>query len=516
MTDYDPGLWKNSPFPPREWQADALPACIDAAESGTNGVVSAIMGAGKSLVIGALVDWYSDAGGQGQSNAPPCIISTPTIDLVDQLYDTVTDFLHPMNVGKYYTHSKDTHHPIIVTCLPSVGGLFEEMRESGQSEIGLWIADECHRTECDSIKDPYMEMEVGSLIGFSATPFRNLESETLSLFQEELYDYGPYQAMKDGVIVEPRPVHFEKGAKVTPDDFDKSCIHLIDHLVDDKGIDEPIRGICNAKTIDGAESFAGQLTDYGYRAKPVHSQHDEEWNDRAMSELKVGEIDVVVHVNKLSEGVDFPWLKWLCLRRPTSSKVRFCQEVGRALRAYEGKEYAWILDPHYLFNSFGFKYEAAIGGLYDMDGLDDQEEAEYSIGDALDEMRDMMEAGTDSMFDLMDTDDQGTPVKVLEPVQSWICNTKIKLKAEGIVEPEVTSRGWRDDPVTSGQKQYISILKEDFMRGPQHSLSERRRDTLRSAFRCLDRGSLTKGDASDLIDILKVLNSRGQWPQELQ
>jgi hypothetical protein len=63
----------------------------------------------------------------------------------------------------------------------------------------------------------------------------------------------------------------------------------------------------------------------------------------------------------LSEGADYPWLRWLCLRRNVDSRVRFIQEVGRALRSYPGKIEAVLLDPNDLFGSFRISYEEALG-----------------------------------------------------------------------------------------------------------------------------------------------------------
>ena len=37
----------------------------------------------------------------------------------------------------------------------------------------------------------------------------------------------------------------------------------------------------------------------------------------------------------LAEGVDLPWLEWLCLRRGAGSRVRLAQEVGRVVRTYQ-------------------------------------------------------------------------------------------------------------------------------------------------------------------------------------
>jgi superfamily II DNA or RNA helicase len=52
-------------------------------------------------------------------------------------------------------------------------------------------------------------------------------------------------------------------------------------------------------------------------------------------------------------------------RRDVTSRVRVCQEAGRILRSYPGKDHADIYDPLGLFDKFKLTYEAALGGMRD-------------------------------------------------------------------------------------------------------------------------------------------------------
>ena len=108
-------------------------------------------------------------------------------------------------------------------------------------------------------------------------------------------------------------------------------------------------GVVSALNIDDAESYAGYLNRYGIKSAAIHSKMRRSDRDRLLNSLKNGSLKCLVHVSLLAEGVDMPWLSWLCLRRPVGSRVRFVQEVGRVLRAHPEKEIAYILDPHDLF-----------------------------------------------------------------------------------------------------------------------------------------------------------------------
>ena len=55
-------------------------------------------------------------------------------------------------------------------------------------------------------------------------------------------------------------------------------------------------------------------------------------NARIIAEYKAGQLDVLINVNILTEGVDLPKTKSVFLARPTVSKILMTQMVGRALR----------------------------------------------------------------------------------------------------------------------------------------------------------------------------------------
>ena len=59
--------------------------------------------------------------------------------------------------------------------------------------------------------------------------------------------------------------------------------------------------------------------------------------DRLVQEYRDGLIDVVVNVDILGEGVDFPEVEFIQLARPTLSLSKYLQQVGRGMRIAEGK-----------------------------------------------------------------------------------------------------------------------------------------------------------------------------------
>lgn len=343
---FSPANWGG--LTPRQWQ----PKCLNAI---TNrllttepaGIVRAIMGSGKSIVIAELaatiqMPWES-----------PVVITTSSILLVKQIRKTVASRVKgKKTVGCFYTESKQTGTDIIIACTPSVPELAKRLASIGRG-CGLWIADEVHRSECDTIKNAHEAFNPLKAIGFTATPFRASTKQNITLFHELLYDYGPSEALKDGVVVSWK-IQPWNGPETPVDDV---CVIMIRrHIERGEGV-----GIVNASTIVDAEAFTARLNSEGIKSNFVHSKLRKDKIDQRLGDLKNGKITCIVHVSLLCEGADYPWLRWMCLRRDVSSRVRFLQEIGRCLRAFEGKQEAIFDDPNDLFGLHRITYEAALG-----------------------------------------------------------------------------------------------------------------------------------------------------------
>ncbi|MFH1569163.1 MAG: DEAD/DEAH box helicase family protein [Gemmatimonadota bacterium] len=341
MLTFSPPSWPGCT--PRRWQEEAFAATVAhmgfmAAEPA---VVSAIMGAGKSLLVAELAACVELPRNQ------TVVVSTSTEHLVEDLSQSIGRRCR-MNrhVGVWYGRRKRMGD-VVVACTPSVPALAGELRARGLG-VALWIADEAHRTECSTILDAHHVLDPAHTLGVTATAFRADKWETMSLFKKLIYRYGVAQAQADGVVVPWRIVHSPEGG-----DLDATCLALAREAVGP--------GVANAVDIEDAKAFAALLTGAGIPAQAVHSLLHPRQRRKILEDLARGRLRCVVHVNMLSEGVNFPWLRWMLLRRQVESKVRFMQEAGRMLRSSPGKTEATFYDVHDLFGSFQLSYAEALG-----------------------------------------------------------------------------------------------------------------------------------------------------------
>ena len=481
---------------PRRWQAECYAILLQhySVPQPTPACVRAIMGSGKSILEAQI------AASAQLATKDVIVVSTSNIFLVQQLERTFRERLEgdgimtSQRVGTYYTHGKDVSQPIIITCLPSLPELAERLKMRGRI-VAMWIADEFHRTETDLIKASQIALMPRSVLGFTATPFRADDEERLTLAQKLLYDYGPAVALADKNVVVPWRIIAWTGGETTLDD---ACMQMT------KDAHGP--GMFNAICIRDAEEFAKTLNAAGVTAEAVHSKMGEATVKHRLDALRKGDLKAVVHVAMLQEGADFPWLRWLCMRRPVGSKVRFAQEIGRTLRYWkdpvtgEEKTEAVLYDPHSLASVFSLDYAAVLGGEYGVDAPDQQpDEAELMAKAMQDSLFGMMEA-------LVGAKATQAPLSVT-PLAAYLTELINAFDVCHLIERRIASRRWRAESVTA--KQMASLPKMRWASGrkcvpPMH---QEALSMLTGQGECM-----TRGVASDLLTILHSLADTKKWP----
>ena len=457
----------------RAWQAAALEKLRAEWKPGQAVVVRAVMGAGKSILMATVA-------GKMKGKV---LVTAPSVKLVDQLAETIASVTGE-SVGRYFTHAKSIER-ITVACYPSLVAL----AETGYT-CDVWIADECHRTETDTTHAALEKLGARWILGFSATPYLSDEGRRLTLFDRQIYEYGVADAIRDGVVVPP-DVRYYGGESM---DINMACLEMIEHA------EGP--GIVSAASIDDANAFAWLANEHGLASASIHSRLTRAEQAELIKRLRTGELHHLVHVNMLTEGVDLPWLRWLCARRPNVSRIRFAQEVGRVLRAHPGKTSAVIYDVNNLFGRRKLTYDEALGEVPPPDKTDD-EIAAFELDFVLASVKEEREKG--------DSEGQyvhGVPAKILEPVAQYIRTTRILMQVCGHMADTITPGAWQAQPVTVAQIEMLERVGAQLplWLPPQHAKA------LHAAI-CAAH-VLKKGDVSDLISVLKVLKKLQKWPVE--
>ena len=154
----------------RRWQEEAIPLGLQSLQDGVRGVIQATTGSGKSVTVAETIrQWRASRPGDR------VVVTTPTVNLVEQLGGTLRSILGNDAVGLFYTKKKQHDRPITVVCNPSVPMLVAATK--GQRP-DVWICDEMHRSESrkadyDSEDDAVEALNPVRRLGLTATPFLN-------------------------------------------------------------------------------------------------------------------------------------------------------------------------------------------------------------------------------------------------------------------------------------------------------------------------------------------------------
>jgi len=438
-----------------------LPIVREALSRGDAGVVSAVTGAGKSILIAELVRLAL-----ARSPDRVVLVTTPTRALVNQLSATIASRVGSERVGRYFTSAKEADRAVVVTCNPSTMALYADLTAL-RRPVGLAVVDECHGSESDTLRQSLPLIAPRWKVGFTATPFRSLPKQSLTLWSRVVYRYTFDDALRDGVLVPFRAIGWDGRGT---DDADEVCLGLIRAHAEGPGI-------VSAVSIEDAEQYAETLTRGGISAQAIHSKQPAAVQADRLRALEAGELAALVHVSLLAEGVDLPWLRWLCMRRAVQARVRFVQELGRVLRVHPGKTHALLFDPHELLGLHGIAHPEAIGEI-----LEEQAEGE--------------ERGPQDQGDRSRTI---PPAAAVGEILRWARGLVLAFQAANLVKP-LAARAWTWRTEPASDRQTAHLLR---MAWVLRYVPEPHQEVARVAFQCPER--LKRGGTSDLLRVLHAV-----------
>jgi superfamily II DNA or RNA helicase len=541
--------WQGHKKTPHPWQQEALQLAIADLmdDSDKRSVVRACTGSGKSLVQVEICNVLYPSLAKNER----IILSVPKQRLVDQMFEDLNTRI-PGKVRKWYQYERKTDRPIIVACHnsmmeggvrcmtcnppsakeiarrarkkipyiplegtalqkavpilrcthfdsfvydPTPNSLAVRMVQQGLT-VRFWVADEIHQTECSRILSWALLAQPIRRVGFTATPYRTVESQHITLFEEQIYHYGITEAVEDGIIVPPRFVDYE-GSEA---DINMQTLEMI--------WDAEGPGIVNAWDINDAEDYAGFLTTHGFPAKAIHSELSKGEQRLRERDLMRGRLRALVHVNLLSEGRNFPWLRWIALRRSTlrydedgnvayatMSRTRFAQEVGRVLRTYKDKAEAVIYDPNGLRSRLNLSYEEVLGLPPGFEVLAIRERTEEELPRPEDVPADCVPlAGILSMKN---------------PVVRWLTKTAHWLKAEGHAPWTPRQGTGRREPLIE-QYQRLASMGEPVA---EMMLPAVTAEGIRKGVKTALRRKLSRTQMEDLLFIMEAVVRLKRWPE---
>ncbi|MEP5764949.1 MAG: DEAD/DEAH box helicase family protein [Halieaceae bacterium] len=343
---------------PRDYQQSA----IDAVESHRgNGRKSALIvmatGLGKSLVANQLIANELD-----RNREQEVLVLAHTNDLVKQLEASSWSQLkkhwstHLWCDGEVPAYAGG----VVFATWQSVFAAIKR-GEDLDRKFGLVVVDEAHHSPSASYSQLLAELNPNMLVGLTATPWRGDDRSLKEIYGDPVYTMDVVQGMQRGFLAEVDyrmlvdGLDWEGIAERTKQGLTVKNLNELLILPDrDSAIVESIadeiekvpdpRVLVFCKSIEHAERIQPMFAAFGIRAAVIHSKLDRVQRFKSLSSFRRGDIDVLISVEMLNEGIDVPEVNIIAFMRVTHSRRIFIQQLGRGLRVSGTKEKVVVLD----------------------------------------------------------------------------------------------------------------------------------------------------------------------------
>lgn len=222
------------------------------------------------------------------------------------------------------------------------------------------LFDEGHHNAADSWIKVNEKFPAAKFTSFTATPLR---ADGKKVEGTPIYRFPIAAAIREGFIkdiatrrLEPAKIEFiyqgsqrrhtlaevmdlrdkdwfSKGVALAPEcnrNIADAAIQCMHELREGSAYKHQI--IAAACSIDHAKSICSIFRERGLTAEVIHSDLPEEERDEVRRKIRKQELDVVVHVQMLGEGADYPTLSVAAIFRPYRNLVPYVQFVGRIMR----------------------------------------------------------------------------------------------------------------------------------------------------------------------------------------
>lgn len=348
----------------RDYQEEAVESVFKYYESGNRGnpIIVAATGAGKSVIIGALIKKIMTLYQEQR-----IIMITHVKELIAQNHEKLINFWPDAPAGIYSAglERKDTDDAIICAGIQSA---FRCPEAFGHRD--LIFIDECHTL---SPKDTGMYMsfikalrEINpkiKVIGFSATPWRlkggSLLDQKPKIFTDIIYEIGIRELVdrkflcplvgKSSIV----QADLSKVSKLAGE-FNLSQAETVlsqDELTN-RAFEEIYRLASNRKHflffcsgVEHSKRINDILISRGWNSHVITGETSKEYREKVLYDFKhATKRCALVNNAVLTTGIDLPNIDCIVLLRATASSVLYIQMLGRGMRLHPNKKDCLLLD----------------------------------------------------------------------------------------------------------------------------------------------------------------------------
>jgi len=351
-------MWSNKKHELRAYQSQA----VDMVEtSRSEGEIRALIvmatGLGKSMVAATLMENEFE-----RNPDQEVLVLAHTRDLVRQLESSCWSQLKKERATHLWTDGEEPAFSggVVFATWQSVSSALKQ-GENLMGKYGLVIVDEAHHAPASSFRSLLDGLNPNFLIGLTATPWRGDEASLESVFGPVTFSMDIVDGMQHGYLCDvdykmlTDGIDWDHIAKLSTQGLTVKDlnVHL---LLPDRDLAMADRiaqcfstvkngkalGFC--KSITHASNMQPLLSSKGIRTAIVHSKLPREQRFSNLAAFRRGDIDMLLSVEMLNEGIDVPDVNIVAFMRVTHSRRIFVQQLGRGLRTSQGKTKVTVLD----------------------------------------------------------------------------------------------------------------------------------------------------------------------------
>ena len=354
---------KNCFFKPRHYQVSALNAAI---KSGS-GIIKIATGGGKTGVISMITGHYN----------VNTVIYVIGVELLYQMKDTLETLYPDLDVGIIGDGICDIKKINIATVWSAAAAFgkkidvldndcSKEKKEQSKKNkekikkmvrgANLFILDECQYAAANTVQFLHRESQSARhRFLFSASPWRDSGDDILieAVSGPKVYDLKASKLIKEGFLVRPE-IHFLSVPvkKNLPRNYQQV---YKEYIVDNEDRNNMIKKAAMKLVAAGkkvlilvvrvnhGESLKKIMKD-DCRVGYLDGQKSTKERLKTISDMKEGNIDIIIASKIFDQGVDIPELDALVLAGSGKSTGRALQRIGRVIRKRDGKEKAIVVD----------------------------------------------------------------------------------------------------------------------------------------------------------------------------
>ena len=348
---------RQGPYDPRPWQVEALASLMRIRDAGySRALVAVATGMGKTW----LAAFDAKQMGEGLRRRPRVLVIAHRAHILAQAEAAISLVLdHTFGEGRtswYIGASSELDGDLVIASIQKLSrpsGLYRLAEE----HFDFVVMDEVHHAHAPSYRRVLARLNARFILGLTATPERTDGVDVASIFDDNL---AYHASIGDGIAEESLvPFHYV-GIKDTVDfgqipwrngrfaiEELEECVirsERMDRLwltMEKHPADRTILFCCSRRHALFTRDW---LRGKGLQAAAVFSGGGSDSYSESLEALRRGNLQCLCVVDMFNEGLDIPAVDRVIMLRPTESKVIFLQQLGRGLRASEGKSRLLVID----------------------------------------------------------------------------------------------------------------------------------------------------------------------------